>query len=76
MKLSWQANAGRLVCGWSEAGNGIVCGSPAFRDAPGHVSREIVFPPVFEFTRHSPFGGSLWHASWSGRGSCVGPIAP
>ena len=62
MEMSWQTRTEHLVCRWSEVGKLVPYNPPWMHDAPEDVYRNGVAPPVLDFTRLSPFGGSDWYA--------------
>jgi len=66
MKVSWQTEADRLVCRWSEAGERVQYDPRWIRDAPRDVQGRNVSPSFLDFTRFSPFGGREWYA-WDRR---------
>jgi hypothetical protein len=56
MKMSWQTEADRLVCRWSEVGERIHYKPRWIQDVSRNVHRENVSTSVPDFTRLSPFG--------------------
>ena len=62
MKMSWQTEAVRLVCRWSELGERVPYNSRWIQDASRIVHGRDVSPSVLVFTKLSPFGGREWYA--------------
>jgi hypothetical protein len=66
VEMAWQGEKDHLVCQWSDVGKRVPYNPPWMQDAPEDVYRKTVPPPVLDFTRVSPFGGSEWYAPRSG----------
>ncbi len=61
MKMSWQTEADRLACRWSELEERIQYKPRWIQDASNDVQQNISLS-VTDFTRLSPFGGKDWYA--------------
>jgi len=62
MEMSWQMRTDHLVCQWSEVGKRVPYNPPWMKDAPADIYRNDMAPPVLDWTKLSPFGGSEWYA--------------
>jgi hypothetical protein len=71
MKTSWQTEAGRIVCRWSETGEHIQCAPPWLQGASQSVDRSVK-PAILDFTTHSPLGSGEWFVPWNARWNVPG----
>ena len=62
MKASWQREANRLVCHWSETGLPAGYTPPWMRTAEASAQPKSVPPAFLDFTRLSPFAARGWYS--------------
>src|SRR5215467_6620399 len=58
LNLSWQRQAGRLSCQWSEIGRPVRYNPRWMQEAVDVPSGHL--PPLPDFASRSPFGGAFW----------------
>ena len=58
MNPTWQAQAGHLLCSWSETGQGIAY-NPAWMKQASDIPSGYLHP-LPDLASHSPFGGAFW----------------
>ena len=61
MQMSWQKQADRLVCRWSEAGQGVKYNQHWTQAASTYVQAAKVPSPLRVLANLSPFGGRDWY---------------
>jgi hypothetical protein len=66
MKTSWQTDADRIVCRWSETGERTQYNPPWLQQASQGVDRSVTLA-VPDFASHSPLGSGEWFVPWNGR---------
>jgi hypothetical protein len=62
---SWQTEAGRLACRWSEAGPRVPY-DPRWMQETSEVPSGYL-PPLTDFASHSPFAGATWFHPYSAK---------
>ena len=66
MATSWQTEADRIVCRWSEAGRHIQYNPPWLQEASQSVDKSIP-PAIPDFASHSALGSGEWFVPWNAR---------
>lgn len=61
LKMSWQTDADRLVCRWSEFGERLRYNPDWLRETSSPAGASAGRPVVPVFTRLSSFGGAGWY---------------
>jgi hypothetical protein len=71
MKTSWQTEADRIVCRWSEAGKHVQYNPLWLQDVSRSIDTRIP-TAVPDFTTHSLLGSGEWFVPWNARWSVPG----